>query len=123
MKFLAKGLVTLFLITIGEALHAQVKVELTDRIKYPEVHFYKHLHDIILSANQGVNFSNYASVKFNIDKKGIIGNILFSTYTDSLVMPHIYNVLISTKSKMDNPLKREGHKRRGSYTFTYYILL
>ena len=99
MNFFAKGLATIFLITIGEALYAQVKVELKDRIKYPEVYFYKHLHDTILNANQGFNFSNYASVKFRIDKKGIISNISFSTYTDSLVMPHIYNVLMGTNRK------------------------
>jgi hypothetical protein len=89
----------IFLILVTSSLYAQVNVELKDRIKYPEVYFWKHLHDTILSANQGFNFSNYASVKFRIDKKGTISNISFSTYTDSLVMPHIYNVLMSTNQK------------------------
>jgi hypothetical protein len=95
-----KGLSLIFFILITHVvLYAQVNVELKDRVRFPEVYFWKHLHDTILYANQGFNFSNYASVKFRIGKKGAINNIEFSTYTDSLVMSHIYNVLMSTNQK------------------------
>lgn len=90
---------TCFLLLTTYALSAQLKVELKNRIKYPEVYFWKHLHDTILVANEGYNFSNFASVRFEIDRKGEIQNIVFSTYTDSLVMPHITNVLMSTNRR------------------------
>jgi hypothetical protein len=56
-----KRLSVLFFITITHiVLYAQVNVELKDRIKFPEVYFWKHLHDTILVANEGYNFSNFA---------------------------------------------------------------
>jgi hypothetical protein len=90
---------TSFLLLSAYTMSAQLRVELKNRIKYPEVYFWKHLHDTILVANEGYNFSNFASVRFEIDRKGEIQNIVFSTYTDSLVMPHITNVLMSTNRR------------------------
>ena len=98
MKYFRIGIITIFILIVP-TLYAQVRVELDDRIKYPEVFISKHLHDIILVANQGFHFSNFASVRFELDKNGSVHNIAFSTYTDSLVMPHITNVLMSTNKK------------------------
>lgn len=100
IRITMKGLNIMFFIIITQiVLYAQVNIELKDRIKFPEVYFWKHLHDTILVANEGYNFSNFASVRFEIDRKGEIHNIVFSTYTDSLVMPHITNVLMSTNKR------------------------
>ncbi len=64
------------------------------------------LQDTILAAGQGLNFDNYASVRFQVDKAGQISNIAFSIYTDSLVMSHLINVLLSTNGKWQ--IKRNG---------------
>ena len=120
MKLFAKGLATLFLITIGKALYAQVRLEFKDRIKYPEVYFWKHLHDTILVANEGYNLSNFASVRFEIDRKGDIQHVVFSTYTDSLVMPHITNVLMSTNRRW--LITRNGKRIKGKITILLPVL-
>jgi len=98
MKYFRIGIITIFILIVP-ILYAQVRVDLDDRIKYPEVFISKHLHDTILVANQGFHFSNFASVRFELDKNGSVHNIAFSTYADSLVMPHITNVLMSTNKK------------------------
>lgn len=98
VRCLKAGFTVIFILG-ASILYAQVRVELNDRIRYPEVYFWKHLHDTILVANEGFKFSNFASVKFEVDKNGFICNITFSTYTDSLVMPHVTNVLMTTNKK------------------------
>lgn len=120
MKNYKIGLFTGFLLLITHTISAQIKIELKDRIKYPEVYFWKHLHDTILAANEKLKFSNFASVRFQIGTKGDIHNITFSTYTDSLTMPHITNVLMSTNKKW--LVTRNGKHVKSNVTILLPIL-
>lgn len=121
VKWISKRFVIGCLLLIPQkVIYAQVKIELKDRIKSPEVYFWKHLHDTILVANEKLKFSNFTSVRFEIGPKGDVRNITFSTYTDSLTMPHITNVLMSTNKKW--LITRNGKHVKGNITILLPIL-
>lgn len=100
-------LLTVFVI-YSQVVNAQITVELQGKQKteLPEYYIMMKLIDTILVKHEGLNFSNYASVKFEVSRKGYVSNITFSTYTDSLLMPHITNVLLSTNQRWI--IKRNG---------------
>ncbi|MDJ1496840.1 hypothetical protein QNI19_28150 [Cytophagaceae bacterium DM2B3-1] len=68
-------------------------------IHYPDLYLPFVLHDTILKAQQGFKFENFASVRFYIDPKGRISHVDFSSFTDSLLRPHLLHVLESTQGK------------------------
>lgn len=80
---------------------AQVSVQIRDgeKMKSPEIFLMLALHDTIFAMREGIAIKNYASVKFDVDEKGIVSNVVFSVTTDSLVMQHIRNVLAATNHK------------------------
>jgi hypothetical protein len=100
-------LTTLLLISF-QVVTAQITVELrgSQKNELPEYYIMMKLIDTILVKHEGLNFDNYASVKFEINRDGNVSNITFSTSTDSLIMPHITNVLLSTNQHWI--IKRNG---------------
>lgn len=115
-------LLTGLLLIYSQAVNAQITVELQGRQKteLPEYHIMMKLIDTILIKHEGINFDNYASVKFDVNRKGYVSNIMFSTYTDSLLMPHITNVLLSTNQRWI--IKRNGKPNKKTVHFLLPIV-
>jgi hypothetical protein len=101
-------LLTGLLLIYPQVANAQITVELQGKQKteLPEYYIMMKLIDTILVKHEGLNFDNYTSVKFEVNRNGNVSNIAFSTYTDSLLMPHITNVLLSTNQHWI--IKRNG---------------
>lgn len=95
MRILTIALVFLTLSNISFA-QVQVGIQNGNRMMSPEIFLMLALHDTIFAMHEGISIKNYASVKFDVDEKGIVGNVVFSVTTDSLVMQHIRNVLATT---------------------------
>ena len=96
MNYFAK---ILLLLLISQATKGQISIELLNTYNNPgspELYFKYKLQDTIFNKHEGLKLKNFASVKFDVDKNGVISNILFSISTDSLLRPHITNVLMST---------------------------
>jgi len=91
-----------------QVVRGQVNVELrgNQKIDLPEYYIMMKLVDTILVKHEGLHFDNYAAVKFEVDRKGNVSNIIFSMYTDSLLMPYITSVLLSTNHRWI--IKRNG---------------
>ena len=96
----------LLMVNFTGAAQVQVGIKEGNRIKSPEIFFTLSLHDTIFAMHEGIAIKNYASVKFDVDEKGNVDNIGFSVTTDSLVIPHILNVLAATNHKWI--IKRNG---------------
>lgn len=97
MKFLI-SLSLLLAITIITT-YSQVSVQLlneSNKVGSPELYFKYKLQDTIFAKHEGLKIKNFASVKFDIDKHGIISNVDFSISTDSLLEPYINDVLATT---------------------------
>ncbi|MDJ1471901.1 hypothetical protein [Xanthocytophaga flava] len=67
--------------------------------RHPDMYLTYALYDTILKAQQGFKFENFASVRFYIDPKGRISHVDFSSFTDSLLRPHLLHVLEGTQGK------------------------
>ena len=96
MNYLIK---IILLLLISQAVKGQVSIELLNSYNNagpPELYLKYKLQDTIFSKHEGLNLKNFASVKFEVDKNGVINNIQFSIFTDSLLRPYITDVLIST---------------------------
>lgn len=96
MNYLAK---ILLLLLITQATKGQVSIELLNAHNNPgppELYFKYKLQDTIFNKHEGLKLKNFASVKFDVDKNGVVSNIFLSISTDSLLRPHIINVLMST---------------------------
>jgi hypothetical protein len=89
----------LVLLLITQVTKGQVSVELLNSYNKPgppELYIKYKLQDTIFSKHEGLKLKNFASVKFEVDKNGVINNIQFSIFTDSLLQPYITDVLMST---------------------------
>jgi len=98
MKFLVR---IFLLLLITQVVNGQVSIELLNSYNKsgpPELYFKYKLQDTIFSKHEGLKLKNFASVKFDVDKNGSIGNIHFSISTDSLLHPYISDVLMSTNN-------------------------
>lgn len=87
------------LLLVSQFAKGQVSVELLNSYNKsgpPELYLKYKLQDTIFSKHEGLKLKNFASVKFEVNKDGVIGNIQFSIFTDSLLWPYITNVLMST---------------------------
>ncbi|MFD1000348.1 hypothetical protein ACFQ21_13580 [Ohtaekwangia kribbensis] len=89
----------LLLLLISQVTEGQISIELLNTYNNPgppELYFKYKLQDTIFAKHEGLQLKNFASVKFDIDKNGVIDNVHFSISTDSLLHPYIMDVLMST---------------------------
>lgn len=92
----------LLLLLISQFANCQVSVELLNSYNKPgppELYLKYKLQDTIFSKHEGLKLKNFASVKFEVDKNGVINNIQFSIFSDSLLRPYITDVLMSTNHR------------------------
>lgn len=82
--------------------YSQVSIQLlneSNKAGSPELYFKYKLQDTIFAKHEGLKIKNFASVKFEVDKNGVINNIQFSIFTDSLLRPYITDVLMATNHR------------------------
>jgi hypothetical protein len=92
----------LLLMLISQIAKGQVNVELLNSYNKsgpPELYLKYKLQDTIFSKHEGLKLKNFASAKFEVGKNGVISNIQFSIFTDSLLRPYITDVLMSTNHR------------------------
>lgn len=121
MKF-PTGLFLLLAITISTT-YSQVSVQLlneSNKVGSPELYFKYKLQDTIFAKHEGLKIKNFASVKFDIDKHGIVSNVDFSISTDSLLEPYINNVLMSTNHHWI--IKQNGKRIKAKVTIILPII-
>ncbi|MFD0998392.1 hypothetical protein ACFQ21_03700 [Ohtaekwangia kribbensis] len=92
----------LSLMLISKSAHSQLSVQFLNesgKEVSPELYFKFKLQDTIFSKHEGIKLKNFASVKFDIDRNGLVDNIFFSALTDSLLKPYIIDVLMTTNNR------------------------
>ena len=92
----------LLLILMSQFAKGQASVELLNSYNksgQPELYLKYKLQDTIFSKHEGLKLKNFASAKFEVSKNGVISNIQFSIFTDSLLRPYITDVLMSTNHR------------------------